>query len=97
MATKKLFGLMARRSGLSSQEFHDHYRHPHGTMGVHISTMRDYVQSHQMHSDLLPLKQARREAIAGLWFEKTPMISRTSARKRPWLNISTLMNGVLST
>ncbi len=30
----KLFGLIRRRDDLPPEEFHDHYRHPHGTMGL---------------------------------------------------------------
>lgn len=69
MTKKKLFGAMARREGVSKQEFQDHYRHPHGTMGAHISTLRDYVQSHQLNSDLLGPAQTRFEAVAELWFD----------------------------
>lgn len=69
MSRKKLFGLLARKPGLTTQEFQDHYRHPHGTMGMRISTLRDYVQSHQVECKLLPDIQRRYEAIAELWFE----------------------------
>lgn len=69
MRRKKLMAAMARIEGISSQEFHDHYRHPHGTMGMHISTLRQYVQSHQIHTDLLDESQDRFEAVAELWFD----------------------------
>ncbi|MDD3937586.1 EthD domain-containing protein [Rhodoferax sp.] len=69
MPRKKLLAAMARAEGISSQEFHDHYRHPHGTMGMQISTLRQYVQSHQIHTDLLDKSQNRFEAIAELWFD----------------------------
>ena len=69
MRRKKLFGAMARKEGVSPQEFHDHYRHPHGTMGMRISTLREYVQSHQIHTDWLDETQRRFEAIAELWFD----------------------------
>ena len=69
MSRKKLFGLLARKPGLTTQEFQDHYRHPHGTMGLRISTLRDYVQSHQIECKLLPASQQRYESIAELWFE----------------------------
>lgn len=69
MPSKKMFGAMARKKDISSQEFHDHYRHPHGTMGMQISTLREYVQSHQIDTDLLDGSQRRFEAIAELWFD----------------------------
>jgi hypothetical protein len=69
MRMKKLFGAMARKEGIPAQEFHDHYRHPHGTMGMQISTLREYVQSHQIDTDLLDESQRRFEAIAELWFD----------------------------
>lgn len=60
----KMFGAIPRAPHISSQLFHDHYRHPHGTLGRHISTMRGYVQSHQVHNDLLDDRQTRFEACA---------------------------------
>jgi uncharacterized protein (TIGR02118 family) len=65
----KFFGLIPRRSDISSQEFHDHYRHPHGTLGRQIPTFRDYVQSYQIHSPLLGPDQTRFEAVAEVWFD----------------------------
>jgi len=69
MRKKKLLAAMARIEGISSQEFHDHYRHPHGTMGMQISTLRQYVQSHQVQTNLLDESQSHFEAVAELWFD----------------------------
>ena len=63
----KLFGLIPRKEGMTSEDFHDYYRHPHGTMGRHITTMRAYVQSHQIHTDVLGPEQATFEAVAEVW------------------------------
>lgn len=65
----KVLALIPRRPDLTPQQFHDHYRHPHGTTGRYMSTMRRYVQSHQIHTDLLGSGQNRFEAIAELWFD----------------------------
>jgi uncharacterized protein (TIGR02118 family) len=65
----KFFGLIPRRKDISSEEFHDHYRHPHGTLGSQISTFRGYVQSHQVHSSVLGPDQNRFEAVAEVWFD----------------------------
>lgn len=64
-----MFGMIMRKKGMSSQQFHDHWRHPHGTLGAEISTLRRYVQSHQLHSPHLGSDQARYEGIAEVWFE----------------------------
>lgn len=60
----QFFALIPRLPDVSSQEFHDHWRHPHGTMGRMIPTLRSYVQAHQIHTDLLPPEQAEFEGIA---------------------------------
>jgi hypothetical protein len=69
MSRVKFFGAIPRRKDLSAREFHDHYRHPHGTIGATISTMRAYVQSHHIHSDLIDERQTRFEACAEIWFD----------------------------
>ncbi|MEJ2410642.1 MAG: EthD domain-containing protein [Novosphingobium sp.] len=65
----KTFGAIPRRPDISAREFHDHYRHPHGTLGASMSTTRAYVQSHQIHSDLLDERQTYFEACAEVWFD----------------------------
>ncbi len=65
----KFFGLIPRRPDISSSEFHDHYRHPHGTLGRQIATFRQYVQSHQIHTDRLGDGQEVFEAVAEVWFD----------------------------
>ena len=65
----KIFGLIPRKPDMSSEQFHDYYRHPHGTLGRNVTTMRGYVQSHQMHCDLLPADQSEFEAVAEIWLD----------------------------
>ena len=69
MSRVKMFGAIPRAPHISPQHFHDHYRHPHGTLGRHISKMRGYVQSHQVHSELLDDRQTRFEACAEVWLD----------------------------
>jgi hypothetical protein len=69
MSRVKMFGAIPRAPHISPQHFHDHYRHPHGTLGRHITKMRGYVQSHQVHSDLLDDRQTRFEACAEVWID----------------------------
>lgn len=64
MTRVKMFGAIPRLASVSPQQFHDHYRHPHGTLGRRISLMRSYFQSHHVHSDLLDDTQTRFEACA---------------------------------
>jgi hypothetical protein len=84
MPKRKVFGLAARKPDLTPQEFHDHYRHPHGTMGLSISTLRDYVQSHQIATDLLDDTQYRFEIIAELTFDNSEDI--VNLRSEPMMN-----------
>lgn len=69
MTKIKMFGAIPRAPQLTPQQFHDHYRHPHGTLGRHLSKMRGYVQSHQVHSNLLDERQTRFEACAEVWLD----------------------------
>lgn len=69
MPQHKMFGVIPRKPGVSKEYFHDHYRHPHGTMGRRISFMRAYTQSHQFDSDLLGDDQDRFEACAEVWMD----------------------------
>lgn len=69
MSQIKMFGAIPRLPSVSPQYFHDHYRHPHGTMGRTISIMRAYTQSHQIHSDLLGPEQTYFEATAEVWID----------------------------
>lgn len=69
MSRIKMFGCIPRRPDISARYFHDHWRHPHGSLALRISTMRAYVQSHQIHSDLLDEQQTRFEGCAEVWFD----------------------------
>jgi hypothetical protein len=69
MPKVKLFAAIPRRQDISRQEFHDHWRHPHGTMGRRISILRKYVQSHQIDCDLLGEDQTRYEGVAEAWMD----------------------------
>ena len=69
MSMIKLFGAIPRRPDMLPREFHDHYRYPHGTIGATISSVRAYVQSHQIHSELIDDRQTRFEACAEIWFD----------------------------
>jgi hypothetical protein len=63
----KMLAVLPRKKDISAQEFHDHWRHPHGSMGKHIAVIRSYVQCHQIHTDLLGADQTRYEGVAEVW------------------------------
>ncbi len=64
-----MYGLIPRKPGMGIDEFHDYYRHPHGTMGRGMSTMRGYVQNHQIDTDRLGPDQRRFDAVAEIWLD----------------------------
>jgi EthD domain len=60
----QFFALIPRAASVNEQEFHDHWRHPHGTMGNRIASMRSYVQGHRVHTALIGDAQAGFDGIA---------------------------------
>ncbi len=69
MGRIKIFGLGVRRADMSAEDFHDYWRHPHGTWGRTMPMLRGYVQSHQIHTDLLGPEQSQRECVAEMWVD----------------------------
>jgi hypothetical protein len=69
MPKLKMFAAIPRKPDISSQEFHDHWRHPHGTMGRSISILRKYIQSHQIHCGMLGPDQTQFEGVAEAWID----------------------------
>jgi hypothetical protein len=89
--TVKMYGLIPPKPGMTIDEFHDYYRHPHGTMGRNMSTMRGYVQNHRIESDRLKANSGGFEAVAEIWldneadalnFRNEPILVQLSARGR---------------
>lgn len=64
----KFFGLIPRLEGQPPQEFHDHWRHPHGTLALPIETFRGYVQGHQFPHPALGSATSQFEGFAEVWF-----------------------------
>lgn len=50
----KLVEIIYPLSGLSDQEFHDHWRHPHATYCLQMRTLRSYIQGHVIKSAIIP-------------------------------------------
>ena len=69
MPKVKLFAAIPRKKDISAQEFHDHWRHPHGTLARRISTIRRYAQSHHIPCDELESGPPRFEGVAEVWMD----------------------------
>ncbi len=70
MASIKMFCVLPKRHDISDQEFHDHWRHPHGTLATTISTARHYVQSHRVADDVVDaMGRPRYEGVVEVWFD----------------------------
>ena len=82
MAKVKLFALIPRKPGVSAQEFHDHWRHPHGTLARRISLIRKYVQSHQLHSSVDGIRESVFEGVAEVWMDSAA--DAMSLGQEPW-------------
>ncbi|MDB5715200.1 MAG: hypothetical protein JWO15_2597 [Sphingomonadales bacterium] len=68
MAYIKMFCALPQKTGVTAQYFHDHWRHPHGSLGLEISTNLHYVQTHRIDSAVLPDSQSRYEGVVEVWF-----------------------------
>lgn len=51
------------------QQFHDHWRHPHGSMALEIKTALHYTQLHRVDCALLGESQERYDGIVEVWFD----------------------------
>src|SRR3546814_21113525 len=69
MHSIKILATIPRRKDISEQQFHDHWRHPHGTLSKTIACLRGYVQSHRIVSPLLPDTQLAYDGITQLWYD----------------------------
>src|SRR3546814_5392665 len=69
MHSIKILATIPRRKDISEQQFHDHLRHPHGTLSKKIACLRGYVQSHRIVSPLLPDTQLAYDGITELWYD----------------------------
>jgi hypothetical protein len=65
----KMFATIPRKKGITEQQFHDHWRHPHGTLSRKISTITSYVQSHKIHSSYVPAADCIYDGVAEVWYD----------------------------
>src|SRR3546814_15720171 len=71
MHSIKILATIPRRKDISEQQFHDHWRHPHGTLSKKIACLRGYVQSQRIVSPLLPDTQLDYDGITETWSESS--------------------------
>src|SRR3546814_4032176 len=69
MHSIKIRATNQRREDISEPQFHEHWRHPHGTLSKKIECLRGYVQSHRIVSPLLPDTQLAYDGITELWYD----------------------------
>lgn len=69
MAGVKVFVGLHRRTDRTEQAFHDHWRHPHGTLGLGVAGARHYVQSHRIDTPLLEPSPTRFDGVVEVWFD----------------------------
>lgn len=65
----KFVELIPPRQDISLQGFHDHWRHPHGTLGRNVMQLRRYIQNHRIESSALPSDPVRFQGVAEGWFD----------------------------
>ena len=69
----KLYELLPPLPGISLQVFHDHWRHPHGSLSRHMLAVRRYVQHHRIEANVLGSEFASNptpfEGIAEVWLD----------------------------
>jgi uncharacterized protein (TIGR02118 family) len=61
---------LPRRKGISAEKFHDHWRHPHGTIAKKNLGLSGYVQNHQVNTSLLDSDQNKFEGVVEAWLEE---------------------------
>lgn len=64
----KLYEPVPRRADVPKAQFHDHWRHPHGTLAIPIPTLRAYVQNHRIETQWLGPEQERFDGVVEAWF-----------------------------
>jgi uncharacterized protein (TIGR02118 family) len=65
----KIFAFLPRKASISEEEFHAHWRHPHGTLAKDIDTFRHYIQAHKITAPQVPGLGSPHDGVAELWFD----------------------------
>lgn len=65
----KVFALIPKRADIGDEQFHEHWRNPHGELAKRITTLRRYVQSHATDERVDGLPPAIYRGVAEVWFD----------------------------
>lgn len=65
----KFFEVISPRPGITVEEFHDHWRHPHASMVRRFASIRRYVQNHRIDSPLVGPNPKGYEGVVEARFE----------------------------
>lgn len=66
--------LVIPKPGISDETFHDHWRHPHGSLAIKYPPLRRYVQNHLVESDLVGANPTAIRGIGENWFDSAGAI-----------------------
>lgn len=58
-----LFTVLSPAPGVDRDGFHDHWRHPHGTLGARLDAVRTYVQNHRIGPPGMPVTDDPAEGV----------------------------------
>lgn len=65
----KVIVAVPRRPDVSEDFFHAHWRGPHRELAIKIRALRRYVQSHRIHTEVLPEGGGRHDGFVEIWFD----------------------------
>lgn len=71
----KLISLVVPRPGIDLQEFHDLWRHPHGTLAQNYRPLRRYQQNHRIDSDAVGPNTTRFEGVTEACFDSVEIVA----------------------
>ncbi len=65
----KGFALIVKKTGISDEQFHSHWRSVHAQLALRITSLRRYVQSHRMPGLTASFPSPRFDGAAEVWFD----------------------------
>jgi len=62
---------MVKREGLTDEQFHAHWREPHGRLAMQVRDIRRYVQDHTFGAapDVAGWPATRYDGLPAVWFD----------------------------
>ena len=65
----KCFALITKKSGISDEQFHSHWKGIHAEFALRIKSLRRYVQSHRIPDVSVSFGQAPYHGAAEVWYD----------------------------